>query len=102
MTHVVVSSLTDEVKVQPKMVVSKVLYRDEQLDVTMFGFDAGEGLSEHEAGKTAVVEVLSGRLRFTADSEVYDAGPGFWLRMAPHTPHSLIADEATLMLLTLL
>ncbi len=102
MTHVAVSSLAAEVTVQPKMVVSKVLYRGEELDVTMFGFDAGEGLTEHEAGKTAIVEVLSGHLRFSVDNEVYDAGPGFWLHMAPHTPHSLIADEATLMLLTLL
>jgi quercetin dioxygenase-like cupin family protein len=40
-------------------------------------------------------------MRFTADSEEFDAGPGFWLHMAPETPHALVAVEPTVMLLTL-
>lgn len=44
---------------------------------------------------------LPGRMRFTADGEDLEAGPGFWLHMAPGTPHALTALEPTMMLLTL-
>lgn len=93
--------IASSVAIQDGAVVSKVVFKDERLDVTVFGFDAGEGLTEHTASRTAVVHVLSGRLSFTADGEEMDAGPGFWLHMAPGTPHSLSAVEPTVMLLTL-
>jgi quercetin dioxygenase-like cupin family protein len=101
MSHTVIADLTGVVTIQPGAVVSKVIHRDDASDVTVFGFDAGEGLTEHTATRAAFVQVLSGRLRFNADGEELDAGPGFWLQMAPGTPHALVAIEPTLMLLTL-
>ena len=47
------------------------------------------------------MQVLSGQLRFTVDAEDLDAGAGYWLYMAPGTPHALVASEPTVMLLTL-
>ena len=102
MTHAAIADAAAAIRVQDGSVVSKVVHRDEDLDVTVFGFDAGEGLTEHTASRAAIVQVLSGRLRFTADGEELDAGPGFWLHMTAGTPHSLTAVESTLMLLTLL
>jgi quercetin dioxygenase-like cupin family protein len=102
MTYQAILDAASAVTVQAGSVVSKVIYRDEELDVTVFGFDTGEGLTEHRASRPAIVQVLSGRLRFTADGEELDAGPGFWLHMTSGTPHSLAAFEPTLMLLTLL
>ena len=82
--------------------VSKVIHRDDNINVTVFGFDAQQELTEHRAARAAVVQVVTGRLRFTVDTEELDAGPGFWLHMAPDTPHALVASEPTIMLLTLL
>jgi len=101
MSHVAVLDLAGAVTIQPGAVVSKVVHRDEHLNVTVFGFDAGEGLTEHQAARPAIVQVLSGRLRFSVDGEELDAGPGFWLHMAPGARHSLEATEPTCMLLTL-
>ena len=101
MPHVVLLA-AEQVVVQPGSVVSKVAYRDDALNVTVFGFSAGEGLSEHRASRAAVVQILSGRLKFTADGEDLDLGPGSWLHMSPGTPHALTATEPTVMLLTLL
>lgn len=101
MTHTAIPDATAAVAIKEGSVVSKVVHRDDDLDVTVFAFDAGEGLTEHQASRTAIVQVLSGRLRFTADGEELDAGPGFWLHMTPGTPHALEAVEPTLMLLTL-
>jgi quercetin dioxygenase-like cupin family protein len=101
MPHSAIPDATVAVVMQPGAVVSKVIHRDDVLDVTVFAFDAGEGLTEHRASRAAIVQVLEGRLRFTADGEELDAGPGFWLHMAPGTSHALVASEPTMMLLTL-
>jgi quercetin dioxygenase-like cupin family protein len=70
-----------------------VIYRDETLNVTLSGFDAGQGLIEHTASWTALIEVLSGRLELTVDGARYDATRGFWLRMADGSQHALVARE---------
>ncbi len=102
MPHIAIADVAAAVTIQPGAVVSKVVHRDETLNVTVFGFDAGEDLTEHQAARAALVQVLTGRLRFVADGQELDAGPGFWLHMTPGTPHSLAATEPTVMLLTLL
>jgi quercetin dioxygenase-like cupin family protein len=71
------------------------------LNVTVFGFDAGEHLTEHRAARAAVVQVLSGRLRFIVDGEELDLVDGSWLHMPPGAPHSLVSIEPSVMLLTL-
>jgi quercetin dioxygenase-like cupin family protein len=101
MPHSLIPDPASAVVIQPGAVVSKVVHRGDGMNVTVFGFDSGEELTEHQSGRTAVVQVMSGRLRFIVDGEQVELGPGSWLQMAPGTPHSLIASEPTVMLLTL-
>ena len=101
MPHVLIIDPPSEVTIQPGAVVSKVVHRGDGMNVTVFGFDAGEGLTEHQAASAAIVQVLSGRLRFTVDGEELELAPGSCLHMTPGTPHSLVATEPTIMLLTL-
>lgn len=102
MPHTVFPEVEAAIEIQRGAVVSRVIFRDERTEVTVFGFDAGEGLSEHQASRSAIVQLVKGRLEFVADGERLDAAPGFWLHMEPGTPHSLIAREPTVMLLTLI
>jgi quercetin dioxygenase-like cupin family protein len=102
MSHVTIDDLVGAVTIQPGAVVSTVVHRGEGLDVTVFGFDAGEGLTEHTAARAAIVQVLSGRMRFTVDGSEVDAVPGTWIHLDARVPHSLEAVEPTVMLLTLL
>jgi quercetin dioxygenase-like cupin family protein len=102
MSHVVLSEIAAAINIQAGAVVSRVIFRDDRSDVTVFGFDTGEGLTEHQASRSAIVQVVKGRLEFIADGDRLDAGPGFWLHMEPETPHSLIASEPSVMLLTLI
>lgn len=101
MPHTALPDVAAAVAIQDGAVVSKVVHRDEDLDVTVFGFDAGEGLTEHRASRPAIVQVLSGRMLLTVDGEELEAGPGFWLHMTAGTPHALVAVEPSLMLLAL-
>lgn len=102
MAHTTIGDAAAAVAIQQGAVVSKVVYRDATMDVTVFGFDAGEGLSEHTATRPAVVQVLSGRLGVTVDGEDVSIAPGAWLHMSPGAPHALVAEEPTIMLLTML
>ena len=102
MAYTSIENVAASVVVQPGAVVSKVIHHDDGLNVTVFGFDAGQELTEHRAARAAVVQVITGRLQFTVDGQVLDAGPGAWLHMAPETLHALVATEPTIMLLTLL
>jgi quercetin dioxygenase-like cupin family protein len=101
MSHTAIHDVEAEVDIQPGAIVSKVIHRGDDANVTVFGFDTDQELTEHRASRAAVVQVVTGRLRFTVDGEELDAGPGFWLHMAPGTPHSLAASEPTVMVLTL-
>jgi quercetin dioxygenase-like cupin family protein len=91
----------EQVTIQPGAVVSKVVHRGDGLNVTVFGIDRGQELTEHQAARPAVVQVLSGRLRFVVDGDALDLEPGSWLQMSAGAPHSLEALEPTVMLLTL-
>ena len=101
MAHTVIEDLAATVEVQPGAVVSKVVFRDETANVTVFAFDTDQGLTEHTASRPAVIEMLRGRLEVTVDGETYDATPGFWLRMEAGAPHALLAKEPSVMVLTL-
>ena len=101
MAHTLLDRPAGEVEVQPGAVVSKVVHRGTASNATVLAFDAGEQLSEHTAARAAIVQVLSGRLRFVVDGEELDLADGSWLYMAPGAPHSLVATEPAVMLLTL-
>jgi quercetin dioxygenase-like cupin family protein len=102
MPHVVLSDVAAAIDVQTGAVVSRVIFRDDRTEVTVFAFDAREGLNEHQTSRSAIVQVVKGRLEFIVDGEQLDAEPGFWLYMDPGTPHSLAAREPSVMLLTLI
>ena len=102
MPHVVLIA-TEQVVVQPGSVVSKVVHRDDSLNVTVFGLAAGEGLSERPepAGPRWSRSCRDG-CGSPPTARNLDLGPGSWLHMSPGTPHALKAPEPTVMLLTLL
>jgi quercetin dioxygenase-like cupin family protein len=80
-------------------IVSRTIHQDEQMKVIVFGFDQGQELSEHTAAVPAIIQILQGNCRLTVGEEVYQAGPGAWIHMAPHLKHSVYAETPVVMLL---
>jgi len=97
-----ISNPKGEVAIQSGAIVSKVMHGADGINLTVFAFDAGEELTEHQASQAAIVQVISGRLTFTVEGEPLDLAAGSWLHMPPGAPHSLVATEPTVMLLTLI
>ena len=101
-SHTFLSNLITATEIPAEGTLSKVVYKDDQIRVVLFAFDEGQELTEHTAVMPAVVQVLSGHLRLTMGTETVDARPGDWAHMSAELPHSLVAIEPTVMLLTML
>lgn len=87
--------------IPPDSIVSRTFYSDDGLKAILFGFAAGQELSEHMAARPAILHFLQGEARLTLGSQAMTAGPGTWAHMPPNLPHSIYAETAVMMLLYL-
>lgn len=83
-------------------IASRVLAKTEGGSVTLFAFDAGQGLEEHTSPFDALVMVLEGALALTIGGTPVRATPGTMVRMPGGVPHAVDAPERTRMLLFML
>ena len=83
-------------------IASRVLAKTDGGNVTLFAFDAGQGLSEHTAPFDALVFVVEGALALTIRGRAVVATPGTVVRMPADVPHALEATARTKMLLVML
>ena len=88
-------------EIPAESIVSRKVYSDDLLKVTLFGFAAGEELTEHTAAFPATLHFLSGEATLTLGEDSFEAQPGTWVQMPAHLPHSVLAKTAVTMLLTL-
>ena len=83
-------------------VVSKTIVKKDAGNVTLFGFDEGQGLSEHTAPCDAMVHVLDGKAEITIDQKPYVLTAGESIIMPANIPHALKAVEKFKMLLVMI
>jgi quercetin dioxygenase-like cupin family protein len=83
-------------------IASRVLAKTGGGNLTLFAFDAGQGLTEHTSPFDALVMVLDGTLTLTIGGSPVHATPGTVVRMPAGVPHALDAPEAARMLLLML
>ena len=83
-------------------IASRVLAKTAGGNVTLFAFDAGQGLTEHTSPFDALVMVLEGTLILTIGGVPVRATPGTIVRMPADVPHGLDAPEPARMLLIML
>jgi quercetin dioxygenase-like cupin family protein len=82
--------------------LSRTVYSDASIKVVLFGFDAGQELSEHTAARPALIQIVRGEARLTLGGEVMEARSGAWVHMTAGLAHSVQARTPLVMLLTLL
>lgn len=83
-------------------IVSRAVLSCDGLRVTLFGFAAGQELTEHTSSSRALIQILSGSSTWTIAGREQVAGAGELLHLPPHTPHAVRAEEPFSMLLTLI
>lgn len=97
-----IADLGAEVTVPEDGIVSRTVYQDDNLKAIAFGFAPGQELSEHTASMPGIMHFVSGNAAITVGDSPATAGPGTWVAMQPHVPHSVLAKEDTIMLLLLI
>ena len=88
--------------IQPESIVSRTVYSDAQIKVTIFGFDSGQSLSDHSASQAAIIQVLRGEATITVAGSSHEASSGTWIHLPAKTIHSVVAKTPLILLLTLL
>ena len=87
---------------QPGSVVSREILKKGTGKVTLFAFDADEGLSEHTSPFDALVQVLEGEVEITIAGKPFRVGAGELLLMPANQPHALKALKRFKMILTMI
>ena len=90
------------VEIQERSIVSRTIFKNDTLTAIMFGFDAGEELSEHTSAREAIIHILDGEATILLENRQHAAKSGTWIRMAPDLPHSINALTQLWMILILL
>jgi quercetin dioxygenase-like cupin family protein len=88
--------------IPPDGILSRTLFKNEHVKAVLFGFDAGQSLSEHQAAQPAVLHILSGEATLTLGDDVREAGPGSVAYMEPRLKHSVLARTPLTMLLLMM
>ena len=90
------------VEYQEGSVVSREIHKKATGTVTVFAFDAGQGLSEHTAPFDAMVHVLDGEAEITIGGTVHQVRAGELIIMPANKPHALKAGERFKMMLIMI
>lgn len=94
--------LKDSIEYASGSVVSKTLIDKKTGTLTLFAFDAGQGLSEHTAPFDAVVQILDGEAEITIGGKAVVASTGALVIMPANIPHAVRAHQRFKMLLTMI
>jgi quercetin dioxygenase-like cupin family protein len=97
-----VARLTDLIAYQAASVVSREIIGRPTGTVTLFAFDAGQGLSEHTAPFDAMVSLLDGEVEVTISGKSHVLKAGDMIVMPANQPHALKAKTKFKMLLTMI
>jgi quercetin dioxygenase-like cupin family protein len=87
---------------QDGSVVSRMLVFKPTGTITLFAFDAGEGLSEHTAPYDAIVTIIDGEAEITIAGKEFHVNKGQMIIMPANVPHALSALKRFKMMLTMI
>lgn len=83
-------------------IISRTVYGDKGVKATLFGFAAGQELTEHTAARPAVLHFLAGEAEVSLGGETMMAAAGTWIHMQANLTHAIRAKTPVIMLLLML
>jgi quercetin dioxygenase-like cupin family protein len=92
----------DLIAYQNGSVVSRMIVYKKSGTITLFAFDAGEGLSEHTAPFDAIATIIDGEAEITIEKEQFQLKESQMIIMPANKPHALHARQRFKMLLTMI
>ena len=99
MDYTFLADLNTEFALPENGILSRVLRKDEHVNITLFGFSAGQELSAHSAPTPAVLYFLEGEAEVRLGEDKVQARAGSFVYMPPTLPHGISARTPMRMLL---
>jgi len=87
---------------QDGSVVSRMIVYKKSGTITLFAFDAGEGLSEHTAPFDAIATIVDGEAEIAIAGSDHHLTEGQMIIMPANKPHALRAEQRFKMMLTMI
>ena len=94
--------MVDLIAYQDGAVVSRTIIDHKTGTITLFAFDAGQGLSEHITPYDATVVLLDGEAEITISGKALQAKTGDMVIMPANEPHALRALQPFKMMLIMI
>jgi quercetin dioxygenase-like cupin family protein len=100
MAYTFVENLVKEFEIPEKGILSRVLQKDEHVNITLFGFSAGHEIASHSASTPATIFIVEGEAEVQLGDDTVRATSGALIYMPPQLPHAISAKTPLRMLLT--
>lgn len=94
--------INDLIAYQPGTVASRMIVFEKAGTITVFSFDAGEGLSEHSAPYDAILTVTEGEAEVQIAKKPFTVKAGEMIILPANKPHAVFAHQRFKMLLTMI
>jgi quercetin dioxygenase-like cupin family protein len=92
----------DLIAYQEGSVVSRMIVYKKSGTITLFAFEAGEGLSEHAAPFDAIATIIDGEAEISIEKTEYLLKEGQMIIMPANKSHALHAQQRFKMMLTMI
>ncbi|WP_420236982.1 cupin domain-containing protein [Telmatobacter bradus] len=99
MDYTFLANLQQEFTLPEKGILSHILHKDDNVNVTLIGFAAGEELSAHSAPTPAILYFLEGAAEVQLGNDKVSALAGSFIHMPAMLPHGISAKSPVRMLL---
>ncbi len=96
------SVVSELIEYQSGSVVSRTIIKKDTGTVTLFAFDAGEGLSEHTTQYDALITVVDGSAEITISGKKHTVADGELILLPANEPHAVFAPQRFKMVLTMI
>jgi quercetin dioxygenase-like cupin family protein len=94
--------LSRALEYQDRSVISRVLLKNSGGTITLFAFDAGEGLSEHKTPYDAFLTVIEGSVQIRIADREHSLSAGDSIVLPANIPHAVDAVTRFKMLLVMI
>jgi nitric oxide dioxygenase len=95
------ANLQDLIEYPTSGILSKVLFKDKNIQYSLFCLAAGTDIDEHTSTRNAVITVVEGTGNLNLEGKNIALAPGIFVIMPANAPHAVEAKENLAFVLTL-
>lgn len=99
MDYKFLANLNVEAKIPENGILSRVLEKDDRVNITLFGMAAGEEISPHSTPTPAMLLFLEGEATVELGDQTVQAQASSFILMPPMLPHAIAAKSPLKLLL---